>query len=141
MKRTGSASEANEHNKKIDLNAYFIFGAIVLVFLLGMYAIFSPGVQNQGNPACGKIVIAANGSTLRANVAQTLQEALYFLVVDPLSGKLVEVVHNPYQGPQPSAQIAYLVAGKGEEAVIVGPPVVVVRPPVVVLPEVHVQVH
>jgi len=116
MKKT----DANENNKHVDLNAYFIFGAIVLVFLLGMYAIFSPGVQTQGNPACGKIVIAADGSTLRANVSPTLQDALYFLVVDPLSSKLVEVVRNPYKGPQPSAQIAYLVAGKGEEAVIVG---------------------
>jgi len=119
MRKTRS-EDLNDSAKKIDLNAYFIFGAIVLVFLLGMYAIFSPGVQTQGNPACGKIVIAADGSTLRANVAQTLQEAIYFLVVDPLSGKLVEVVRNPYRGPQPSAQIAYLVAGKGEEAVIVG---------------------
>ena len=113
-------SDLNDHSKSIDLNAYFIFGAIVLVFLVGMYAIFSPGVQTQGNPACGKIVIATDGSTLRSNVSQTLQEALYFLVVDPLSGKLVEAVRNPYRGPQPNAQIAYLVAGKGEEAVIVG---------------------
>jgi len=90
MLRKPRSEESNEH-KSVDLNAYFIFGAIILVFLLGMYAIFSPGIQNQGNPACGKIVIAADGSTLRANVAPTLQEALYFLV-----------------------------AGKGEEAVIVG---------------------
>jgi predicted Fe-Mo cluster-binding NifX family protein len=40
--------------------------------------------------------------------------------VDPLSEKLIEAVKNPYRGPQPDPQIAYLIAGKGEEAVIVG---------------------
>jgi len=46
--RKRSAEDINDPAKKIDLNAYFIFGAIVLVFLLGMYAIFYQGVKNQG---------------------------------------------------------------------------------------------
>ena len=91
MKKVRSAEEFDDNAKKIDLNAYFIFGAIVLVFLLGCTLFFLRACKPQGNPACGKIVIAADGSTLRANVSQTLEGALYFLVVDPLSGKLIEV--------------------------------------------------
>lgn len=108
--------------KDVDLDTYFIFGAIILVMLLGAYALFSPEGANpkMGNPACGKIVIASDGASLRSNVAGTLQDAPYFLVVDPLKGKLLEAVKNPYRGPQPDPKIAYLIAGKGEEAVIVG---------------------
>lgn len=108
--------------KDVDLNAYFIFGAIILVLIVGLYAIFAPGAQNQsvGNPACGKIVIATTGTSLRSTVAQTLEGAPFFLIVDPLSGKLIESIRNPYRGTQPDPQIAYLIAGKGEEAVIVG---------------------
>lgn len=105
-----------------DLNTYFIFGAIILVLVVGMYALFSPEAQNSrlGNPACGKIVIAADGPTLRSNISPTLSEARFFLVVNPLSKKLVEAVRNPYRGQQPDPRVVYLIAGKGEEAVIVG---------------------
>lgn len=108
--------------KKADLNTYFIFGAIILVLLVGLYAIFSPVVQDAdtGNPACGKIVIAADGPSLASNVAPSLSEARFFLVVDPLSKKLLESIRNPYRSQQPNLQIVYLIASKGEEAVIVG---------------------
>ncbi|MBF0531963.1 MAG: magnetochrome domain-containing protein [Candidatus Omnitrophica bacterium] len=108
--------------KDADLNSYFIFGAIILVLLVGIYALFAPGVESQkaGNPACGKIVIAADGPSLRNNVAPTLESAKYFLVVDPLSAKLDEAIQNPYRSTQPDLQIVYLIAGKGEEAVVVG---------------------
>ncbi|MBF0386932.1 MAG: magnetochrome domain-containing protein [Candidatus Omnitrophica bacterium] len=105
-----------------DLNTIFIFGAIILILIVGVYALFSSEAQNaaRGNPACGKIVIAANGRSLASTVAPTLPEARYFLVVNPLSKKLLEVIKNPYLGQQPNTQLTYLIAGKGEEAVIVG---------------------
>jgi predicted Fe-Mo cluster-binding NifX family protein len=108
--------------KGIDLNTCFIFGAIILVLAVGLFAIFSPAVQdsNAGNPACGKIVIATDGPSLANNVAASLPEARFFLVVDPLSKKLLEANRNPYRSQQPNPQIVYLIAGKGEEAVIVG---------------------
>ncbi|MBF0217228.1 MAG: magnetochrome domain-containing protein [Candidatus Omnitrophica bacterium] len=108
--------------KNTDLNTYFIFGAIILVLIVGLYAIFSPESHNvaQGNPACGHIVIAADGPSLRNNVAPTISDARYFLVVNPLTKKVMETVKNPYFGMQPDPQVVYLMAGKGEEAVIVG---------------------
>ncbi len=117
-----SIEEFTSRVKNADLNNYFIFGAITLVLAIGLYALFSPERQNSklGNPACGKIVIATDGSTLASNVSPTLSEARFFLVVDPLSRKLVETIRNPYRGQQPNPQIAYLIAGKGEEAVVVG---------------------
>ncbi|MBF0494212.1 MAG: hypothetical protein HQL28_03670 [Candidatus Omnitrophica bacterium] len=115
-------AEFNARIKNTDLNTYFIFGAVILVFVVGMYAIFSPQAQNErlGNPACGKIVVAADGPTLNNNVSPTLAEARYFLVVNPLSKKLIEAARNPYRGTQTTPQLVYLVAGKGEEALIVG---------------------
>ncbi|MBF0571465.1 MAG: magnetochrome domain-containing protein [Candidatus Omnitrophica bacterium] len=108
--------------KNTDLNTFFIFGAILVVLIVGLYALFSPDAKNamQGNPACGMIVIATDGQSLASNVAPTLNEARYFLVVNPLSGKLVEAVKNPYRGGASGTQLVYLVASKGEEAVIVG---------------------
>ncbi|MBF0486045.1 MAG: magnetochrome domain-containing protein [Candidatus Omnitrophica bacterium] len=108
--------------KDADLNTYFIFGAILLILIVGVYALFSPEAKNarQGNPACGMIVIATDGSALASGVATTLNEARYFLVVNPLSGKLVEAMKNPYRGPDVNTQLVYLIASKGEEAVIVG---------------------
>jgi predicted Fe-Mo cluster-binding NifX family protein/predicted RNA-binding Zn-ribbon protein involved in translation (DUF1610 family) len=108
---------------KADLNTMFIFGAIILVLVVGMYAIFAPKAAEVigGNPACGKIVIAADGASLRANVSPTLAGAKYFLVVDPLTKKILEKVKNPYTGAaSPGRELIYLIAGKGEEAVIVG---------------------
>jgi predicted Fe-Mo cluster-binding NifX family protein/transcription initiation factor IIE alpha subunit len=120
--RNASIEEFSARIKKADLNTYFIFGAIILVLIVGIYAIFSPDIQNSklGNPACGKIIIAADGPKLANMVAPSLSEARFFLVVDPLSKKLLEAIRNPYRGPQPNPQIVYLIAGKGEEAVIVG---------------------
>lgn len=117
-----SFEEFTSRIKKTDLNTYFIFGAIILVLIVGIYALFSPEAQNlkSGNPACGKIVIAADGPRLSNNVARSLPEARFFLVVDPLSKKLSETIRNPYPGLKPNPQIVYLIAGKGEEAVIVG---------------------
>lgn len=117
-----SLEEFSSRIKKTDLNTYFIFGAILLVLSVGVYAIFSPAAQelDNGNPACGKIVIATDGPNLGANVSASLSEAQYFLVVDPLSKKLLETIRNPYRSQQPNLQIVYLIAGKGEEAVIVG---------------------
>lgn len=111
-----------ERLKDADLNTFFIFAAILLVLIVGVYALFSPDAQNArlGNPACGNIVIATDGPSLAANVSASLSEARFFLVVNPLSKKLLESIRNPYRGPQPNPQIAYLIAGKGEEAVIVG---------------------
>jgi len=51
---------------------------------------------------------------------QPLGGCAVFLVVDPLSRKLIEVIRNPYRGQQANPQIVYLIAGKGEEAIIVG---------------------
>jgi len=116
----------DEFKKKImraDLNTIFIFGAIILVLVVGMYAIFAPRTAEVigGNPACGKIVIAADGASLRANVSPNLAGAKYFLVVDPLTKKILEKVKNPYSGAaSPGRELVYLIAGKGEEAVIVG---------------------
>jgi len=108
--------------KDADLNTFFIFAAIVAVFAIGVYALFSPEGKSamQGNPACGMIVIAADGQSLASNVAPSLNEARNFLVVNPLNGRMVESIKNPYRGPDPNDQIVYLVASKGEEAVIVG---------------------
>ncbi|MBF0384290.1 MAG: magnetochrome domain-containing protein [Candidatus Omnitrophica bacterium] len=108
--------------KDMDMNTYFIFASIILVLLIGVYAIFSPDIKskNQGNPACGKIVVAADNSTFNSNVAPSLQQAKFFLVINPLTKKLEEAIPNLYYGTVPNPQIAYLVAGKGEEAVIVG---------------------
>lgn len=121
-----SSEEFSAKIKRTDLNTYFIFGAIVLVLIVGMYAIFSPNTQDSklGNPACGKIVIATDGPRLANNVSASLSGARFFLVVDPLSKKLLETVRNPYRNqqpnPQPDPRVVYLIAGKGEEAVIVG---------------------
>jgi predicted Fe-Mo cluster-binding NifX family protein len=109
--------------RNADLNKYFVAGSILLILGIGLYAIFSPTQQNArlSNPACGKIVVAADGSNLRANVSPTLIGAKYFLVINPLSQKLLESAKNPYFG-QPTGRIqsAYFIAGKGEEAVIAG---------------------
>jgi len=107
-----------------DLNTYFIFGSIILVLAIGVYAIFSPTAKNSrlANPACGKIVIASDGPSLKSLVAPSLLQARYFLVVNPLSKKVIESSSNPYFGmnSSSSADLAYFVAGKGEEAVIAG---------------------
>lgn len=110
--------------KNAHFNEYFIFGSIALVLVIGLYALFSPSTQNaltDGNPACGKIVVAADGPFLRSNVATSLTGAKYFLVINPLSTKLLEAVKNPFSAMQvPPADVAYFVAGKGEEAVVAG---------------------
>ena len=124
--KKNSKRSFDEFKKKImraDLNTIFIFGAIILVLVVGMYAIFAPRPAEVigGNPACGKIVVAADGASLRANVSPTLAGAKYFLVVDPLTKKILEKVKNPYSGAaSPGRELIYLIAGKGEEAVIVG---------------------
>lgn len=114
--------ELSSRIKNTDFNSYFIFGAIILVLVVGLYALFSSDAQNArlGNPACGKIVVATEGPSLVSNVSPSLSEAKYFLVVNPLSKKLLETIRNPYRSTVPNPQIAYLIAGKGEEAVIVG---------------------
>ncbi|MBF0477888.1 MAG: magnetochrome domain-containing protein [Candidatus Omnitrophica bacterium] len=121
-KHNPSLEEISAKIKNADLNTYFIFGAILIVLIAGVYALFAPETTNEpvGNPACGKIVVATDGSTLASKVSSTLPEARYFLVVNPLTKRLVESIKNPYQGKVPNPQIAYLIAGKGEEAVIVG---------------------
>ncbi|MBU1934392.1 magnetochrome domain-containing protein, partial [Patescibacteria group bacterium] len=110
--------------QKVDLNSLYILGSVILVIGIGLYALFAPGVKNMrlGNPACGKIVVAADGPSLKSNVAPTLSGARYFLVINPLSEKLLQTVKNPYAAmPQAQgANVAYLIAGKGEEAVIAG---------------------
>ncbi|MBF0330851.1 MAG: magnetochrome domain-containing protein [Candidatus Omnitrophica bacterium] len=107
--------------KETDLNTFFIFGAIILILIVGAFALFHADAQNaaRGNPACGKIVIAADGFSLASNVSLTLPEARYFLVVNPLTGRMIESFKNPYRGQTASPELAYLVAGKGEEALIV----------------------
>jgi predicted Fe-Mo cluster-binding NifX family protein len=123
-KRIGvSLSEFRTRIKTSDLNTYFIFGSIILVLGIGLYAIFSPGARNSGlaNPACGKIVVAADGPSLKANVSGGLIKARYFLVINPLSKKLLESARNPYiKTNGPDQNVAYFVASKGEEAVIAG---------------------
>ncbi|MBF0484536.1 MAG: magnetochrome domain-containing protein [Candidatus Omnitrophica bacterium] len=121
-KHTPTFEEISTKVKNADLNTYFIFGAIIIVLITGVYALFAPESSNPvvGNPACGKIVVATNGPSLASKVSATLPEASYFLVVNPLSKRLVESIQNPYRGKVPNPQIAYLIAGKGEEAVIVG---------------------
>lgn len=116
------SEQVKERVKNTDLNVIFIFGAIVLILIVGTYALFSAESQPslKGNPACGMIVIATGGRSLASPVSPTLSEARYFLVVNPLNKKLMEVVKNPYFGQGPSQQMTYLIAGKGEEAVIVG---------------------
>ena len=116
-----SLEEFTSRFKEADLNTFFIFGAIILILIVGGYALFSADSRNaaKGNPACGKIVIAADGFSLASNVSATLSDARYFLVVDPLTRKLVDSIKNPYRGQQ-DTQLVYLIAGKGEEAVIVG---------------------
>ncbi|MBF0569185.1 MAG: magnetochrome domain-containing protein [Candidatus Omnitrophica bacterium] len=117
-----SFEEFKTQFKNADLNTYFIFGAIILILIVGVYALFSPEAKSarQGNPACGMIVIATNGTALASSVAASLNEARYFLVVNPLNGKHVEALKNPYRGPDLNSQLVYLIASKGEEAVIVG---------------------
>ncbi|MBF0252843.1 MAG: hypothetical protein HQL29_03410 [Candidatus Omnitrophica bacterium] len=109
--------------READLNKYFVAGSVVLVICIGIYALFSPVQKNArlSNPACGKIVVAADGSNLRSNVSPTLEGAKYFLIINPLSQKLLESALNPYFAkPGTQSEIAYFVAGKGEEAVIAG---------------------
>lgn len=120
---SASFNGLTEKVKNADLNTYFIFGAITLILLTGLYAIFSPNARNSrlGNPACGKIVVAADGPSLQANVASSLSGAKYFLIINPLSEKLLESVKNPYFGISTTGNdVAYLIAGKSEEAVIAG---------------------
>ena len=111
------SDKISEKIKNTDLNVIFIFAAIVLILIVGTYALFSSESTGsvKGNPACGMIVIATSGSSLASPVAPTLSEARYFLVVNPLNKKLMEVVKNPYFGKGPSQQLTYLIAGKGEE--------------------------
>ena len=109
--------------KNSDLNNWFIFGSIALVFVIGLFALFHPAEQNarRGNPACDKIVVAADGAAMTSNVAASIDGAQYFLVINPLSSKLLEAVKNPFFTTQlPTSNVAYFVAGKGEEAVIAG---------------------
>jgi len=109
--------------RSADFNGYFIFGSLLLVSAIGIFALFSPSDNHAGigNPACGKIVVAADGPSLRSNVAPSLTGAQYFLVINPLTTKLLEAVKNPFALTQlPGADVAYFVAGKGEEAVIAG---------------------
>lgn len=109
--------------KNADLNNWFIFGSIGLVLVIGLLALFHPAERNArlGNPACGKIVVAADGPSMRSNVAASVDSAQYFLVINPLSSKLLEAVKNPFFTTQlPTSNVAYFVAGKGEEAVIAG---------------------
>jgi len=106
-----------------DLNAFYIFGAIILVLGIGLLALYSP---NKNNPdanasAGGRVVIASDGPTMRSNVALSLAQATNYLVINPQWNKLIESIKNPYAGMLvPSAQMAYFVAGLGEDAVIAG---------------------
>ena len=135
MKRPGSEKTNEKLNlgvamedlagkmKNSDLNNWFIFGSIALVLVMGIFALFHPADQTtrRGNPACGKIVVAADGATMTSNVAASIDGAQYFLVINPLSSKLLEAVKNPFFTTQlPTSNVAYFVAGKGEEAVIAG---------------------
>lgn len=109
---------------KMDFNSFFIYGAIVLAVGAGFYALLSPSARNArlNNPADPKIMVAADGPSLRANVAPTLASARYFLMINPVSVKIVEAAKNPFLATQVvhGADVAYFVAGKGEEAVIAG---------------------
>ncbi|MBF0245179.1 MAG: NifB/NifX family molybdenum-iron cluster-binding protein [Planctomycetes bacterium] len=108
---------------KVDIDSYFIFGAIFLVFCIGVYTLIYPLIRGlgDGNPACGKIVVAADGPTLDSTISASLNSAPYMLVIEPLSGKLLEANVNPFANIQANgADIAYYIAGKGEEAVITG---------------------
>ncbi|MFT7636457.1 MAG: putative Fe-Mo cluster-binding NifX family protein [Candidatus Omnitrophota bacterium] len=106
-----------------DLNAFYIFGAIVLVLGIGLLALYSP---NKNNPDAntvggGRVVVAADGPTMRSNVALSLAQATNYLVINPEWNKLIESIKNPYAGMLiPSSQMAYFVAGLGEDAVIAG---------------------
>jgi len=135
MKRPGNEKTSEKLNlgvamedlagkmKNSDLNNWFIFGSIALVLVIGLFALFHPAEQNarRGNPACGKIVVASDGAAMTSNVAASIDGAQYFLVINPLSSKLLEAVKNPFFTTQlPTSNVAYFVAGKGEEAVIAG---------------------
>ncbi|MBF0199248.1 MAG: NifB/NifX family molybdenum-iron cluster-binding protein [Planctomycetes bacterium] len=108
--------------KRADANAIFIMVSIALVLILGLYALFSEhDTPVVGNPACGKIVIAADGAKLNSSVAASLAAAPYFQVIEPLSGKQIEVFKNPFIGTASNGQdVSYFIASKGEEAVIAG---------------------
>ena len=101
-KATMTLEDLRSKLRNADLNTIFIFGAIALVLGIGLCALFSPPAQSQapGNPACGKIVVAADGPSLNANVSPTLAGAAYFLVIDPLTQEILEAVNNPYAGTQ-----------------------------------------
>lgn len=118
-----SVEEFKDKIKSADWNVAFVFAAIFLVLGMGLWALFSDEAQNarKANPACGKIVVAAEGPDLKANVSPTLSSARYFLVINPLSNKMLESAKNPYWGkPNTNLDVAYFVVGKGEEAVIAG---------------------
>jgi predicted Fe-Mo cluster-binding NifX family protein/predicted RNA-binding Zn-ribbon protein involved in translation (DUF1610 family) len=125
-KNTGAAGllkEAGAKCSRMNLNSFFIYGAIVLAVGVGFYALLSPVARNahitdRNGP---KIVVASTGPSLRADVAPTLASARYFMLINPLSRKVLEVTKNPFAGvPMHGADVAYFVAGKGEEAVIAG---------------------
>ncbi|MBF0253576.1 MAG: magnetochrome domain-containing protein [Candidatus Omnitrophica bacterium] len=118
-----SVDEFKSRLMGVDLNTIFIWGAILLVLVITVFALMTPDAQKAraSNPACGKIVVAADGSSLKSNVAQSLSAAKYFLVVDPLKARLLESAKNPYSAAAGTGpEMAYFVAGKGEEAVIAG---------------------
>ncbi len=116
--------DVGEKCNKMDFNSFFIYGAIVLAVGVGFYSLLSPTARNQrlNNPNDPKIMVAADGPSLRANVAPTLSSARYFLLINPVSVKIVEAAKNPFLAAQVvhGADVSYFVAGKGEEAVIAG---------------------
>lgn len=102
---------------------------VFIIVVLGLYAmIYSPRDFDDmidGNFRCGKIAIAADGSTINSQVSDQLARANYFLIVEPFSGKY-KAISNPFRDLDAGAgtRVAQLLSGETEEAVItknVGP--------------------
>ncbi|MFT7636458.1 MAG: putative Fe-Mo cluster-binding NifX family protein [Candidatus Omnitrophota bacterium] len=117
-----SIEELRHLFKTWDLTTFIMVASISLV--LGLAFLFFYGPQKGSNPIARHskpVVIAANGPSLRSAVAPIMSQAKYYLLVDPDTFKLIEAVQNPYANtPTNPQQVAILVSGMGEEAVLAG---------------------
>lgn len=111
---------------KLSSKSFLPLITVIIVFIIiviGLYAmIYSPRYEDtfaDGNFRCGKIAIAADGSTINSNVSDQLARANYFLIVEPFSGKY-KAIANPFKNLDNGAgiRIAQLLSGETEEAVI-----------------------